>query len=298
MKISSIQTICCHHSTLCLLFPSFHLSMFQDLREYDHHRLFPVQLWETLLQKCDSLISCSSGAYVCTQAREGVDYMWPLEHSVDEINRARWAMYWHHKHCTLSCSHAIKVEVGGAQVNFSESWRKFDEQTWQLASSFWLEVTKVHLINCSMSHCKMHHSSLITQGDACTLKRANILIAACICLNKLWNFIQFTFSSSCRLLCYRILQLNTILSHNIFVQSHEWELRFCTLSIYSSWNWNLNMFWYTAKNCASFQKYVNLTVFSGHAASFCAGFSLRLGLRQHLHTQQTKNTETAWNINA
>lgn len=99
-------------------------------------------------------------ARMCAHRRGRVDYMWPLEHSVDEINRARWAMYWHHKHCTLSCSHAIKVEVGGAQVNFSESWRKFDEQTWQLASSFWLEVTKVHLINCSMSHCKMHHSSL------------------------------------------------------------------------------------------------------------------------------------------
>lgn len=31
------------------------------------------------------------------------DYGRPFKHPVDEIIRALWAMYWHHKHCALSC---------------------------------------------------------------------------------------------------------------------------------------------------------------------------------------------------
>lgn len=31
------------------------------------------------------------------------DYGRPFKHPVDEIIQALWGMYWHHKHCALSC---------------------------------------------------------------------------------------------------------------------------------------------------------------------------------------------------
>lgn len=38
-------------------------------------------------------------------------YIRPVKHSVDEIIRALWGIYRHHKHCTRLCSRAIKVDV-------------------------------------------------------------------------------------------------------------------------------------------------------------------------------------------
>lgn len=104
MEIPSIQTICCHRSTLChhSSSPSLHLSMFQDLRECHHHR-----------QRCPVLRDIAAEVWLLDLPRFTLpwclcvhmlgDYVRPLKHPVDETIRALWAMHWHHKHCALSC---------------------------------------------------------------------------------------------------------------------------------------------------------------------------------------------------
>lgn len=61
------------------------------------------------------------------------DYGRPFKQAVDEIIRALWAMYWHHKHCALSCPlrrvmlviflKSVKVRFASlTQVNCSGSY--------------------------------------------------------------------------------------------------------------------------------------------------------------------------------
>ncbi len=108
MEVTSIQTICCHLSTLChhSSSPSLHLSMFQDLREYHHHRqpcpvLRDIAAEVRLLDIPHFMLPWR----LCVHMLE--DYVRPFKHPVDEIIRALWAMRWHHKHRALSCSLAL-----------------------------------------------------------------------------------------------------------------------------------------------------------------------------------------------
>lgn len=112
MEIYYIQTICCDCSTLChhSSSPSLHLSMFQDLRECHHHtqpcpvlRYIAAEVWPV------DLPHVMLPWLLCVHMLW--DYVRPFKHPVDEIIRALWAMYWHHKRCALSCPLALLMWV-------------------------------------------------------------------------------------------------------------------------------------------------------------------------------------------
>lgn len=96
----------CHHSSS----PSLHLSVFQDLREYHHHR-----------QPCPVLRDTAAEVWLldlphfmlpwCLCVHMLGDYVRPLKHPVDEIICALWAMYWHHKHYALFLS-SLAINAG------------------------------------------------------------------------------------------------------------------------------------------------------------------------------------------